>query len=83
MLPEVLYLGHLVSVDGICPNLEKIRAVVDFPVPTNVKTVREFLGMASYYRRFIPNFAKIANPLHMLSRQDVSFQWTKVLHSTG
>ena len=80
-LPEVLYLGHLVSADGIRPNPEKVRAVVDFPVPTDVKKVREFLGMASYYRRFIPNFAKIANPLHTLTRQDVSFQWTGVCQS--
>ena len=77
-LPEVLYLGHLVSADGIRPNPEKVRAVVDFPVPTDVKKVREFLGMASYYRRFIPNFAKIANPLHMLTRQDIPFQWTSI-----
>ena len=80
-LPEVLYLGHLVSADGIRPNPDKVRAVVDFPVPTNVKTVREFLGMASYYRRFIPNFAKTANPLHMLTHQDVTFQWTSVCQS--
>ena len=74
-------MGHLVSADGICPNPDKVRAVVDFPVPTNVKTVREFVGMASYYRRFIPNFAKIASPLHMLTRQDVPFQWMSVCQS--
>ena len=78
VLPKVLYLGHLISAYGICPNPEKIRAVVDFLVPINVKTVHKFLGMASYYRRFIPNFAKTANPLHMLTRQNVSFHWTKV-----
>lgn len=46
--PRVLYLGHVISSEGIYPNLEKIQAVKEFPVPTNVKAVREFLGLASY-----------------------------------
>jgi len=74
--PEVLYLGHIISSAGISPNPEKVRAVCDFHVPTNVRTVREFLGIAGYYRRFIPNFAKIAGPLHSLTRQCVPFVWT-------
>ena len=50
--PSVGYLGHVISGEGIAPNPEKIRAVQNFPVPTSVKAVRQFLGMASYYRRF-------------------------------
>ena len=73
---EVLYLGHLVSAKGIYPNPAKTTAVKEFPVPTNVKAVRRFLGLASYYRRFVPNFAKVASPLHALTRQDVPFEWT-------
>ena len=73
---EVLYLGHLVSAKGIYPNPAKTKAVKEFPIPTNVKAVRRFLGLASYYRRFVPNFAKVASPLHALTRQDVPFQWT-------
>ena len=41
-----------------------------------MKAVREFLGLAGYYRRFVPNFAKVAGPLHALTRQDVPFHWT-------
>ena len=48
----------------------------DFPEPTDVNKVRQFLGLASYYRRFIPRFAKIANPLHALTKKNVQFQWT-------
>ena len=73
---EVLYLGHLVSAKGIYPNPAKTKAVMEFPVPTNVKAVRRFLGLASYYRRFVANFAKVASPLHALTRQDIPFQWT-------
>ena len=48
----------------------------EFLLPTDVNKVRLFLGLASYYRRFIPRFAKIANPLHALTRKNAQFQWT-------
>ena len=75
--PEVVYLGHVISSKGIRPDLRKVRAVANFPVPTSVKEVKRFLGMASYYRWFVPNFAKNATPLHSLTRQDVPFLWTR------
>ena len=62
--PSVEYLGHVISAAGIAPNPAKVQAVQEFPVPTSVRGVRQFLGMASYYRRFMPGFAKIAAPLH-------------------
>ena len=71
---EVLF--HVVSAKGIHPDPAKIRAVKEFPVPTNVRSLRGFLGLASYYRRFVPNFARIAGPLHMLTRSDMAFVWT-------
>lgn len=74
--PKVAYLGHIISSEGIGPNPEKVEAVQRFPVPATVKTVRQFLGLASYYCRFIPSFAKVASPLHTLTRQDVPFCWT-------
>ncbi len=74
--PKVVYLGHVISKDEILPNPDKVEAVQRFPVPTSVKGVRQFLGIASYYRRFIPLFAKIAAPLHALTRKDVLFFWS-------
>ncbi len=74
---EVPYLGHLTSSKGIFPNPEKIQVVKGFPIPTNVRAVREFLGLASYYRRFVPGFAKVAGPLHRLTRADVPFFWSE------
>ena len=68
---EVPYLGHLISGSGILPNPEKISAVKRFPTPTSVKAVLQFLGLASYYRHFVPNFAGVANSLYALTRQDV------------
>ena len=62
--PEVVYLGHPISADGILPNPGKVEAVRSFKNPTGVKEVREILGLAGYYRQFVPNFAKVAGPLH-------------------
>jgi len=74
--PKVKYLGHVVSPEGIAPDDDKISAVRDFPRPHNVKTVRSFLGLANYYRRFIKDFAKLASPLNQLLRKDNKFVWT-------
>ena len=65
---NVLFLGHMLSKDGILPNPEKVSKVRDWPVPKMAKEVHLFLRLASYYRRFIPKFAKWANPLHDLIR---------------
>ena len=68
-------MGHIVSSDGISPNPDKITAVKDFPQPQNVKGVRSFLGLANYYRRFVPRFSFIARPLNNLTRKGVKFHW--------
>ena len=51
----------------------KLEAVAEWPIPRNVTEVKRFLGLASYYRRFIANFAEIAKPLHKLTEKDVTF----------
>ena len=55
---SVVFLGHVLSKNGISPNLKKVSKVKDWPVPKSAKEVHSFLGLASYYRRFIPQFAK-------------------------
>ena len=60
---ETTFLGFLVSEDGIATHPDKIDKVKHFPTPCSPKEVRAFLGLASYYRRYIPDFAKIAFPL--------------------
>ena len=65
---EAKFLGHLVSEAGIQTDPDKIEAVKDWPVPESVNEVRKFLGFASFYRRFISGFSKIAAPLHQLLR---------------
>ena len=73
---EVKYLGHVITPHGISPNPARLLAVRDYPVPMSVKEVRQFIGLASYYRHFIPGFANIAEPLHRLTRKGAVFTWT-------
>ena len=63
---SVTFLGHILSAKGISPNPEKVDKIRTWPTPSNPKEVHSFIGLASYYRRFIPNFAKLAGPLHAL-----------------
>ena len=72
----VEFLGHILTPDGLCPNPERVSAVQKFPRPTTVTGVRQFLGLASYYRRFVKGFAKIAESLHALTRANSRFVWT-------
>ena len=72
---KVSFLGHVVSADGIQTDPEKIAAVRDWPTPTSTSELKGFLGLVTYYRRFIPGFSAIAEPLNYLTRKDVEFKW--------
>ena len=73
---SVEYLGHVVSAQGIQTDLRKLAAVNQYTVPTDVKSLRSFLGLASYYRRFVPRFSQVAAPLHALTRKEIPYFWT-------
>lgn len=66
--PKVKYLGHIVSADGVSPDPAKVEAVTTWPQPTDLKTLKSFLGFCGYYRRFIANYAAIVRPLTELTK---------------
>lgn len=75
--PELRYLGYVVSEQGLRVDPEKVQAIVDLPIPRSQKEVRQFSGTASWYRRFIPNFATRMYPLTCLLKKKKSFVWTE------
>src|ERR1041384_5847816 len=75
-LPEVTYLGHVISKDGIAVTPERIQAILDWTPPKTVKQVRSFLGLASYCCCFVENFSKIVRPLTNMLQKGVKFEWT-------
>ena len=72
---EVTYLGFNFSGAGVTPDSSKYAVVRDWPTPTSLSEVRSFVGFATYYRRFVPQFASIAAPLNRLSEKYAVFQW--------
>jgi hypothetical protein len=70
---EVEFLGHMISTDGLRPMVNKVEAVKSLKTPANVSELRGFLGLSSYYRRFIRRYAKIATPLNQMTKKEVAF----------
>ncbi|CAJ0600203.1 unnamed protein product [Cylicocyclus nassatus] len=73
---EIKFLGFVLSKEGIRPNPEKTRAIDDYPTNRNPTDIKAFLGICSFFRRFVHNFAAIASPLTALTKKDAPFIWT-------
>ena len=71
---QIDYLGHVISGDGVAVDPEKVKCILEWPEPKNVKGVRGFLGLTGYYRKFIKDYGKVAKPLTDLTKKD-NFVW--------
>jgi hypothetical protein len=76
-LKEIKFLGHTISQDGVSVDPEKVQEVMDWKPPTTVRQIRSFLGLAGYYRRFIPDFSRIAKPMTELLKKGVKYEWSQ------
>ena len=74
---SVVFLGFVVNTNGLHVDPEKIKAIQEWPTPQNVGDVRSFHGLASFYRRFVPNFSSLASPLNELVKKDTPFCWNE------
>lgn len=74
---QILYLGHIISSEGISPDPAKSEIISQYPVPQNADETKRFVAFANYYRKFIRNFANIAQPLNELSRKGIIFNWNE------
>eukprot|EP00253_Pinus_taeda_P009116 PITA_09116 len=73
---EIQYLGHVITKNGIVVDPEKIKSIMDWPIPKDVADIRSFMGLVGYYRRFMEGFSKVAFPITSLQKKGKAFQWT-------
>jgi len=75
MLPEVEYLGLVISAEGLHPANDKIRAISEAPAPSNITQLRSFLGMINYYAKFLPQLSSLLAPLKFLLQKGTKWYW--------
>jgi hypothetical protein len=80
-MTELLYLVHIINAQGVQVHQEKIRAILDWPMPRNVTELRSFFGMCSYYRWFVRGFSHLGAPLTDLTKHG-DFIWTEESHKS-
>jgi hypothetical protein len=76
-IDEVLFLGHIISKDGLAVDSKKVADILNWKAPIVVRGIKSFIGMARYYRRFIEGFSKIARPMIALLANKFEFKWTQ------
>ena len=80
-LQQSRYLVHIIFKEGIQMDPKKLKVIDEWPIPKNLHEVRSFIGLCSYYRRFIAKFSIIEGPFHDLTKKKVKFQWTSKEHN--
>eukprot|EP00253_Pinus_taeda_P019573 PITA_19573 len=73
---QIQYLGHIITKEGIAVDPEKIRTIMEWPIPKDVADIRSFMGLAGYYRRFVEGFSRVAYPITSFQKKGRIFKWT-------
>ena len=76
MVSSVLFLGHRIDGDGFHPLPEKVNAVLEASAPLNVREIKSYLGLLSYYSKYLPNLSLVLTPLYQLLRKNVCWKWS-------
>ena len=76
-LPQVEYLGHIISEEGLRPSVSKVKSIKEAPKPSSVSELKSFLGLINYYGKFLPNSTTTLASLYKLLRNSESWQWHK------
>lgn len=74
---EIAYLGHIIGSKGVSTDPKKIQDAINWAVPSSVKKLRGFLGLARYYRKVVRGFGIISKPITHLLRKGVTYKWTE------
>ena len=77
---SVVYLGHRILPNGIMAHWAKVVAILEMPSPTDIHTLRSFIGLCNYYRGYVEHFSTIAHPLYALLKKDVAWRWEDSTH---
>ena len=82
MTKSVSYLGHIIDAEELHPTEEKLQAIRDAPSPNNLTQLKSYLGLLSYYGRFLPNLSNVLSPLYRLLRRLTTWTWSKTEEET-
>jgi hypothetical protein len=74
---KMKYLGHVISKDGIAVDREKIKSIMEWPIPRNVADIRSFMGITNYYQRLIEGFSRIAYMITSLQKKGIKCNWSQ------
>ena len=79
-VPELKYIGHVISEEGLKPDPKKAEALINMPPPEDKQQLRRFMGVTNYLQKFAPGLSQVTAPLRMLLKDSTEFKWDSTIH---